>query len=40
MLVYSTCTLNTEEDEENIQYIIDELGAKALPIPIEEEWQI
>jgi len=40
ILVYSTCTYNIEENEENIHYIIDELGAEALPIPIKEEWNI
>ncbi|MCD7851730.1 MAG: rRNA cytosine-C5-methyltransferase [Parabacteroides sp.] len=39
LLVYSTCTYNTEEDEENIHYIIEELGAEALSIPVKEEWQ-
>ena len=29
-MIYSTCTYNTEEDEENIHYIIEELGAEAL----------
>ncbi len=40
ILIYSTCTYNTEEDEENIHYIIEELGATALPIPVRDEWQI
>lgn len=40
LLVYSTCTYNTEEDEENIHYIIEELGAEALAVPLKEEWQI
>lgn len=40
LLVYSTCTYNTEEDEDNIHYIIEELGAEALSIPLKEEWQI
>ena len=40
LLIYSTCTYNTEEDEENIHYITEELGAEALPIPIKDEWQI
>ena len=40
ILTYSTCTYNTEEDEENIHHIIEELGAEALPIPTQEEWQI
>ena len=40
LLIYSTCTYNTEENEENIHYIMEVLGAEALPIPIQEEWQI
>lgn len=40
LLIYSTCTYNTEENEENIDYIINELGAEALPIPIQEKWGI
>ena len=39
-LIYSTCTYNLEENEENIQYIIDELGAESLSIPTEQTWQI
>lgn len=40
LLIYSTCTYNTEENEDNIQYIIDQLGAEALPVPVNDEWQI
>ena len=40
ILVYSTCTYNTEEDEENIHYIVEELGAEALPIPTRDDWQV
>ena len=40
LLIYSTCTYNMEEDEENIHYITEELGAETLPIPIKDEWQI
>ncbi len=40
LLVYSTCTYNTEEDEENIHHIIEKLGAEALPIPIPAKWRI
>lgn len=40
LLIYSTCTYNTEEDEDNIHYILEELGAEALTIPVKEEWQI
>lgn len=40
LLVYSTCTYNTEEDEDNIHYIKEELGAEVLAIPVRDEWQV
>ena len=39
-MVYSTCTFNMAEDEENLQYIHDELGGEVLTIPIETAWNI
>ncbi len=35
VLVYSTCTFNTAEDEDNVRYIIDELGATPLSTGLE-----
>lgn len=40
ILVYSTCTYNTEEDEENVHYLVEELGAEALSVPLREEWKV
>lgn len=40
LLIYSTCTFNTQEDEENVRWMIDELGAELLPIDIEKAWGI
>lgn len=40
LLIYSTCTYNTEEDEENIHYFTRELGAEALPVPLKDEWMV
>lgn len=40
ILIYSTCTFNTKENEENILWMMDELGAKVLPIEIKPEWNI
>lgn len=40
LLIYSTCTYNTEENEDNIQFIIDELGAESLEVPVMPEWNI
>ena len=39
-LVYSTCTFNTRENEENVRFICEELGATVVKIPIKEEWGI
>lgn len=39
-LIYSTCTYNTQEDEENVDYICRELGAKLIPIPHPDAWNI
>lgn len=40
ILIYSTCTFNTLENEENIQWIVSELGAEVMEIPVEKEWNI
>lgn len=32
ILVYSTCSLEPEEDEENIRYAVEELGLKIMPL--------
>lgn len=40
ILIYSTCTYNVKEDEENIQWIKDELGAESLPLNIPATWGI
>jgi len=40
ILIFSTCTYNTEEDEENIHYIAESLGAEPVNIPVKKEWQI
>jgi len=39
-LIYSTCTYNIHEDEENIRWICDELGAKLMAVPVQAEWKI
>ncbi|MEA4840915.1 MAG: rRNA cytosine-C5-methyltransferase [Bacteroidales bacterium] len=39
-LIYSTCTYNTSENEDNIHWICQELGARLLEIPVETEWNI
>lgn len=40
LLIYSTCTFNIDEDEKMVEYICNELGATALDIPIQPEWNI
>lgn len=40
LLVYSTCTFNREENEDNVAWIAKELGADVLPVSTEEEWNI
>lgn len=40
LLIYSTCTFNAYEDEMNVAWIKDELGAEILDIPIRDEWNI
>lgn len=40
LLIYSTCTFNREEDEDNVAWIARELGAEILEVPTEEGWSI
>ena len=40
LLIYSTCTFNRDEDEDNVAWIARELGADVLEVPVEEAWGI
>lgn len=40
LLIYSTCTYNTEENEEMVEYIRSELGAEVLPVDVDPAWGI
>ena len=40
LLIYSTCTFNAHEDEENVAWIAKELGADFIEIPTEKAWNI
>jgi len=40
LLIYSTCTFNTKENEENVRWIMEELGAEVLPVATKSEWGI
>ncbi len=39
-LIYSTCTFNIREDEENVAWIASELGADILPVALHDGWNI
>ena len=40
LLIYSTCTFNIKENEENVRWIIDTYDAEALTIPTDPSWNI
>jgi len=40
LLVFSTCTFNVEENEENIRHLIENYNAEVLPITIDNRWRI
>ena len=40
LLIYSTCTFNREEDEDNVAWIAHELGAEILSVSIDDSWGI
>lgn len=40
LMVYSTCTFNTREDEENVDWICREHDAELLPVVTQDEWHI
>ena len=40
LLIYSTCTYNKEEDEDNVAWMCDELDAEPLAVPVCPEWNI
>lgn len=40
MLIYSTCTYNRTENEDNVQWLTQHFNMSTLPINTEEEWQI
>lgn len=39
-MIYSTCTFNTKENEENIWWMMTQLGAEPLPMAIPPEWKV
>jgi 16S rRNA C967 or C1407 C5-methylase (RsmB/RsmF family) len=40
ILIYSTCTFNTKENEENVRWIIDTYDAEPIAIPTDPSWNI
>lgn len=40
ILIYSTCTYNTKEDEENVRWIQQEFGAESLVLEVRKDWNI
>lgn len=40
ILIYSTCTFNAKENEENVEWITKELGADYIDISIDKSWNI
>ena len=40
LLVYSTCALNALEDEENVAWIAEGLGAEILPLDVKPDWGV
>lgn len=40
LLVYSTCTFNSEENEECVRWIAEELGATPLSVEVSADWGI
>lgn len=40
LLVYSTCTFNSEENEKCVEWIVNELGAEPLAVDVDESWGI
>ena len=41
LLIYSTCTFNTKENEENIRYFLEQYDdMEVVPVDIKPEWHI
>ena len=40
LLIYSTCTFNTKENEENVRWMLGQFGAQVLPVETQPEWNI
>ena len=40
IMIYSTCTFNTRENEENVRWISESMDGEIIEIPTEKEWGI
>ena len=40
LLIYSTCTFNAHENEENVAWIVNEYDAQRVEVPTEKTWNI
>ena len=40
IMIYSTCTFNTKENEENIRWMLQEFDCEVVPIDVNPEWNI
>lgn len=40
IFIYSTCTYNAWEDEENVRWMVKQLGAEPLSVPVDDAWGI
>jgi NOL1/NOP2/fmu family ribosome biogenesis protein len=40
LLIYSTCTYNLHENEENVRWIMDKLGAEIVDLQVDEKWNL
>ncbi len=40
MLIYSTCTFNTKENEENVRWIAEELSGEIVAVDVDDSWNI
>lgn len=40
LLVYSTCTFNSVENEDNVAWLVEEMGAEPLEVDVDAAWQV
>ena len=40
LLIYSTCTFNTKENEENVRYFLEQYDGEILPVETKPEWHV